>query len=167
MTKKQHYVLLVEDSPSQAEAYKAYLASEPLDVVHVTTGEDALEHLATEVPDVILLDLQLPGVHGMEVLNHVVRQELPSSVVVITDDGSVDVITAPDDFETVKQAMRDSGNPPDNAEVTFSASTTAELDAEAAEKLMKLVDALEDLDDVQEVYTNADISSEIMESLEG
>ncbi len=91
MTRKKHSVLLVEDSPSQAEAYKGYLTSEPLDIVHVTTGEDALERLESSLPDVILLDLQLPGIHGMEVLNHVVSQELPSPVVVITDDGSVDV----------------------------------------------------------------------------
>jgi len=57
------------------------------------------------------------------------------------------------------------GFQPDNAEVTFNASTTAELDQDAAEKLMRMVDTLEDLDDVQEVYTNADISDEIMESL--
>jgi transcriptional/translational regulatory protein YebC/TACO1 len=50
--------------------------------------------------------------------------------------------------------------------VTFSAATLAELDQEAAEKLMKLVDHLEDLDDVQDVYTNADISDEIMATLE-
>jgi two-component system repressor protein LuxO len=91
MANKKHSVLLVEDSPSQAEAYKGYLAREPLEIVHVTTGEDALKRLESAVPDVILLDLQLPGIHGMDVLNHVVRQQMPSPVVVITDDGSVDV----------------------------------------------------------------------------
>ncbi|UCC15373.1 MAG: sigma-54-dependent Fis family transcriptional regulator [Gammaproteobacteria bacterium] len=91
MAKKKHVVLMVEDSPSQAEAYKVYLAKESLNVVHVTTGEDALKQLDVIVPDVILLDLQLPGMHGMDVLQHVVSHEMPSPVVVITDDGSVDV----------------------------------------------------------------------------
>ncbi len=85
--------------------------------------------------------------------------------VVSSDDGSMDVITTPESFEGVKQSMESTGFPPDNAEVTFSATTSTELDLEAAEKLMKMVDALEDLDDVQEVYTNADISAEIMDAL--
>jgi transcriptional/translational regulatory protein YebC/TACO1 len=61
--------------------------------------------------------------------------------------------------------MLAAGVPPDNAEVTFRASTTAGLDRDAAETLLKMVDALEDLDDVQEVHTNADIPDEILESL--
>ena len=91
MVKKTRTVLLVEDSPSQAEAYKGYLAKEPVEVVHVTTGEDAIAWLEHSVPDVILLDLQLPGIHGLDVLKQVVTRQLPSPVVVITDDGSVDV----------------------------------------------------------------------------
>ena len=78
--------------------------------------------------------------------------------VVTNDDGSVDVITAPEVFQEVKAAVLQAGITPDNAEVTFSASTSAELDQETAEKLLRLVDALEDLDDVQDVYNNADIS---------
>ncbi len=86
--------------------------------------------------------------------------------VVTNDDGSIDVITSPDDFSDVKAAMAAAGFDTEMAEVTFSASTQAELDRDGAEKLLRLVDALEDLDDVQEVYTNADISEEIMESLD-
>ncbi len=85
--------------------------------------------------------------------------------VVSGDDGSMDVITTPEDFDGVRDAMLAAGVPPDNAEVTFQASTTAGLDRDAAETLLKMVDALEDLDDVREVYTNADIPDEILESL--
>ncbi len=85
--------------------------------------------------------------------------------VVSDDDGSIDVITSPDDFEQVKNAITAAGLNPDNAEVTFSASTTAELEGEDAEKLLRLVDTLEDLDDVQDVYTNADISAETLEAI--
>jgi YebC/PmpR family DNA-binding regulatory protein len=86
--------------------------------------------------------------------------------VVSDDDGSIDVITAPEEFEAVKQAIVDAGLNPDNAEVTFSASTSAELDRDGAEKLLRLVDVLEDLDDVQDVYTNADIAAEILETID-
>ena len=85
--------------------------------------------------------------------------------VVSNDDGSVDVITTPESFSAVMQAIEAAGLSPDNAEVTFSAATTAELDQETAEKLLRLVDTLEDLDDVQEVYSNAEISDQIMEQI--
>ncbi|WP_260291371.1 YebC/PmpR family DNA-binding transcriptional regulator [Sedimenticola hydrogenitrophicus] len=86
--------------------------------------------------------------------------------VVTNDDGSIDIMTTPEAFSEVNDAIVASGLTPDNAEVTFSAATLAELDQEAAEKLLKLVDHLEDLDDVQDVYTNADISDEIMATME-
>ena len=86
--------------------------------------------------------------------------------VVTNDDGSVDVITTPEEFNAVRDAMVAAGFAPDNAEITFNASTSAELDQETAEKLLRMVDTLEDLDDVQAVYTNAEISEEIMESID-
>lgn len=85
--------------------------------------------------------------------------------VVTHDDGSVDVMTSPDDFGTVKDAIVAAGLTPDHAEVTFSATTLAELDRDTAEKLLRMVDVLEDLDDVQDVYTNADISDEILDAI--
>jgi YebC/PmpR family DNA-binding regulatory protein len=87
--------------------------------------------------------------------------------VVTNDDDSIDVITTPEEFREVKDAMAAAGLDTEMAEVTFSASTNAVLDRDDAEKLLRLVDALEDLDDVQEVYTNAEISEEIMEALDG
>ena len=85
--------------------------------------------------------------------------------VVGNDDGSVDVSTAFEDFLTVKDAMVAAGLTPDHAEVTMLPSTTVELDKSGAEKVLGLVDMLEDLDDVQNVYTNADIPNEVMEQL--
>jgi YebC/PmpR family DNA-binding regulatory protein len=95
-----------------------------------------------------------------------VALELGAEDVVVNDDGSLDVITQPDDFAAVKRALTDAGFNTEAAEVAFNASTQTELDRENAEKLLKLVDALEDLDDVQEVYHNADISDEIMAALD-
>ena len=82
------------------------------------------------------------------------------------EDGSIDVFTSVEEFSDVKDAMEQSGLTPENAEVTFEASTKAQLDKEGAEKFMRLVDTLEDLDDVQEVYSNADIPDDVMESLD-
>jgi YebC/PmpR family DNA-binding regulatory protein len=85
--------------------------------------------------------------------------------VVGNDDGSVDVITTPEDFSAVRDALSAAGLSTEQAEVSYNASTQAELDQETAEKLLRMVDMLEDLDDVQEVYTNADIAPEILEAL--
>ena len=87
--------------------------------------------------------------------------------VVVNDDGSLDVITTPEEFTAVRESLTAAGFDTEMGEVTFNASTSAELDQETAERLLKLVEALEDLDDVQEVYHNADISDEIMAALEG
>ena len=82
------------------------------------------------------------------------------------DDGAVDVMTTPENYLTVKAALIAAGFEPDNAEVTMQAATMAELEADDAEKMLRLIDRLEDLDDVQDVYSNADISDEIMASLD-
>jgi YebC/PmpR family DNA-binding regulatory protein len=86
--------------------------------------------------------------------------------VITNDDGSIDVITTPEDFDAVRDGLAAANLRTDQAEVSYNAATLAELDQETAEKLLRLVDALEDLDDVQEVYTNADIAPEILEALE-
>ena len=83
------------------------------------------------------------------------------------DDGSLDVTTTPEDFTIVKETLAAAGLDTEVAEVTYNASMLAALDRDTAEKLLKMVDSLEDLDDVQEVYSNADISDEIMAELEG
>lgn len=85
--------------------------------------------------------------------------------VITNDDGSMDVMTTPENYLEVKDALVASGFEPDNAEVTMQAATMTDLDAEGAEKMMRLIERLEDLDDVQNVYSNADISDEIMEGL--
>jgi len=89
--------------------------------------------------------------------------EAGANDVVVNEDGSIDVISAPDDFESVRDAMIAAKLEPEIAEITMRAETRAPVDLEAAETLIKLVDALEDLDDVQQVYTNADIPDEALE----
>ena len=86
--------------------------------------------------------------------------------VVSHEDGSIDVMTSPEAYLSVKDAMIAAGFEPENAEVTMHADVKTELDAETAEKMIRLIDRLEDLDDVQDVYSNADISDEIMAQLD-
>ena len=85
--------------------------------------------------------------------------------VVSDEDGMVEVLTSVEGYLDVKQAMIDAGFEPESSELTQRAATMTEMDLEGAEKLMKLVDRLEDLDDVQNVYTNADISDDVMVAL--
>jgi len=94
-----------------------------------------------------------------------VALEAGADDVVTNDDQTIDVQTAPETFLDVKQAMIAAGLEPEMAEVTMSPSTSVDLELEDAEKVMRLVDTLEDLDDVQNVYTNADFSDEIMAQL--
>jgi YebC/PmpR family DNA-binding regulatory protein len=93
--------------------------------------------------------------------------EAGANDVITNDDGSIDVMTSPEDYLAVKEALVAAGFAPDNAEVTMQASTQTELDAEDAEKMLRLIDRLEDLDDVQNVYSNADISEEIVAQFAG
>lgn len=106
-----------------------------------------------------------PGTNEDAVME--VALEAGAEDVVVNDDGSLDVVTAPEDFAAVREALTKAGFDTEMAEIGFSASTSAELDRDAAERLLKLVDALEDLDDVQEVYHNADIADDIMAELAG
>ncbi|MEG3192799.1 YebC/PmpR family DNA-binding transcriptional regulator [Lysobacter sp. D1-1-M9] len=78
-------------------------------------------------------------------------------VVVYPQDGSIDVLTAPDAFEPVKAAMAAAGLDPDDSEVTFRADNDVAVEGETAQQVVKLLDWLEDLDDVQNVYSNAEL----------
>ena len=77
--------------------------------------------------------------------------------VITGEDGAIEVITAPGDFEVVKNALEAAGLKPEIAEVTMRAENTIELGGEEAAKMQKLLDMLEDLDDVQDVFHNAEL----------
>ena len=78
--------------------------------------------------------------------------------VITDDDGAVEVLCAPADFEAVKGALEAAGLTPDIAEVTMRAENTVELTGEDAARMQKLLDVIEDLDDVQELYHNAELA---------
>ena len=81
---------------------------------------------------------------------------------VVEAEDSVEVVTAPASFEAVRQALAGAGFSPGSAGIVMSPASTVGIAGEAAESMLRLVDALEDLDDVQNVYANYDISDEEM-----
>ena len=84
-----------------------------------------------------------------------VALEAGAEDVIAGDDGAIEVLCAAPDFETVKQALEAAGFTPELAEVTMRAENTIELVGEDAERMQKLLDVLEDLDDVQAIFHNA------------
>jgi transcriptional/translational regulatory protein YebC/TACO1 len=87
-----------------------------------------------------------------------VALEAGAEDVMSDDDGAIEVITAPGDFEAVKDALQAAGLTPEVAEVTMRADNTIELGGDDAARMQKLLDVLEDLDDVQNVFHNAEIN---------
>jgi len=84
--------------------------------------------------------------------------------VIVADDGSIEVLTAAEDYVAVKQSMTGAGLEPEDSDLTMRASTNAELSLEDAQKVLRLVDLLESSDDVQDVYYNAEIPEEAYEA---
>ena len=91
--------------------------------------------------------------------------EFGADDVITNDDGSIDVMTTPDDFFSLKDALVANNLNPEYSQITMEPDNRIELNLEDAEKFMKLIDRLEDLDDTQEVYHNANISDEVMAQL--
>jgi YebC/PmpR family DNA-binding regulatory protein len=81
-------------------------------------------------------------------------------VVVYPEDGAIDVLTTPDAFEAVRDAMQAAGLAPEGAEVTYRADNDIAVTGDTAQQVAKLLDWLEDLDDVQNVYSNAELGED-------
>ncbi|PUE08551.1 YebC/PmpR family DNA-binding transcriptional regulator [Limnohabitans sp. T6-5] len=96
-----------------------------------------------------------PGTNEDKVME--VALEAGAEDVITDDEGAIEVLTAPADFEAVKNALEAAGLVADMAEVTMRAENTIALTGDDAAKMQKLLDILEDLDDVQNVFHNADI----------
>jgi YebC/PmpR family DNA-binding regulatory protein len=102
-----------------------------------------------------------PGVDEDKLME--IALELGVDDVITNDDGSVEVVTGPDIFLQVKDALIKQKFTPADSEITMVASTSVTItEKEAAESVTNLIDALEELDDVQEVYSNADIAEEAL-----
>lgn len=103
-----------------------------------------------------------PGTSEDKVME--IALEAGAEDVVTNDDGSIEVLTSEDQFSAVKDAMINHKLEPAQAEITMLAANYINLEKDDAEKMLKLTNMLEELDDVQEVYSNADIPDEILNS---
>ncbi len=101
-----------------------------------------------------------PGTNEDKVME--VALEAGAEDVIADDDGAIEVLTAPADFETVKNALEAAGLKPEVAEITMRPENPIELAGNDAVRMQKLLDALEELDDVQEIYHTAEIDSEAL-----
>ncbi len=97
-----------------------------------------------------------PGTNEDKVME--VALEAGAEDVITDEDGAIEVLAAPADFEAVKAALEAAGLKPEVAEVTWRAENSIELTGEDATRMQKLLDVIEDLDDVQDLYHNALIS---------
>ena len=97
-----------------------------------------------------------PGTSEDKVME--VALEAGAEDVIADEDGAIEVITAQGDFEAVKNALEAAGLKPEVAEVTMRPENTIPLAGEDAARMQKIIDMLEDLDDVQNVYHNAEIN---------
>lgn len=95
-----------------------------------------------------------------------VALEAGAEDIVNNDDGTIDVFTSPEDYSTVKDALDAAGISVDSSQVTMHPDNTVSLEVEDAKKAIGLIEAFEELDDVQEVYSNADFSDEVMAQLD-
>jgi|TARA_Y100000814_G_scaffold17485_1_gene12253 YebC/PmpR family DNA-binding regulatory protein len=98
-------------------------------------------------------------VDGDEIMD--IAIDVGAEDVSVDEDGSIEVITMPKDFLGVKDALADKGFEPRSAEVSMVPQTLNDVDVDAGEKVLRLLDALEDLDDVTGVYTNANFPQEM------
>lgn len=95
-------LLLVEDDPSMAAICRAYLERQDYDISLATTGQQALEILDAELPDLVLLDLNLPDMNGTQILKQINDKQYPVEVIVVTGDGSINTAV-----ETMQLGARD------------------------------------------------------------
>ena len=96
-----------------------------------------------------------PGTNEDQVME--IALEAGAEDVITDEEGAIEVLTAPGDFEAVKNALQAAGLTPEMAEVTMRAENTIALEGDDAERMQKLLDMIEDLDDVQDVYHNAEL----------
>ena len=85
--------------------------------------------------------------------------------IITNDDKSIDVLTTMEEFSAVRDALVAKGLEAEEAEITMRPSTSVDLELSDAESMVRLLETLDDLDDVQEVHSNADISEDVLEQL--
>ena len=171
-------VLIVEDDRAICNFMRRVLEANGYESIAVGTGREAISMLASHCPDVVILDLGLPDMDGMEVLEELRTWSLMPVVVVSarTDerekvralDAGADNFEATDDefivytqiasFSQVREELEKNGYTFTSAEIEWVPQTMVAVSGADADKLEKLVDNLEELDDVQNVFHNGEMA---------
>jgi len=175
-------ILVVDDEPQIRRVMKHTLAAQSYLVTEARSGEQALEKLRVQKQDLVLLDVNMPGMGGLETCR-AIRSDSDVAVIMLTvrntdkdkvealdagaDDVSSDsdtfqVLTSPDKLHAVRDALEKAGLAIAHSEVTRIPENTVAVSGHAAEQVLKLMEELEDHDDVQGVAANFDISDEEM-----
>ena len=180
-------VVVAEDDPSVRNAVERVLELEGYQVKTANDGNAALDLIVSSKPHAVVMDVMMPFADGLTVTRELRHRGNRTPVLLLTarhevgdrvagldagaddisrDGSSWKILSEPNAVYDVKTALETAGIEVLSAESTMVSSTIIDVtDAETAAKIMKVMDALEDNDDVQDVYANFDISDEIMESL--
>ena len=180
-------ILLADDHPVVREGIRNRLDGEEdcLVVGEAVNGDEAVSLARRLCPDVVLLDLGLPDVDGLQVLS-MLRSVSPVPVIVITardddaevvkalDAGADDCVSGEEshelycvaeDLHAVASALEERFGEPNAARIVWKPQSQIPADDETGEKVLRMIDALENNDDVQSVYANFDISEEVLERI--
>ena len=184
MSDKSYTILVVEDDPAVRNLVSTALKSRGYQHLTAATGNAAIASAATSDPDIVLLDLGLPDMDGVDVIRRI-RTWSTMPIIVLSaraedadkiealdagaedvgfEDGNCEIVTLPENLEDVRKGLMEQGFEPSEVEVTrIPKNTVAVEDVEQARQVVKLYDALDEYDDVQNAYSNFEISDEILE----
>ena len=175
-------ILVIDDERAIRRFLRAALVEEGYDLVEASTAQEALCLAAAKTPSLVVLDLGLPDMDGLDLLRRL-RQWLRAPIIVLSardakndkvttldagaDDmkrsgGSFEITCDPAVFNKVQEALEKSNIKPTLAENTQLAKAPVDVDADTGQKVMRLMEALDDHDDVQSVHSNMNISEEMV-----
>jgi len=179
-------VLIADDHPLVSHGLRELLRSTYTVVGTVGDGREVHDAVERLKPDVLLLDLSMPHRNGLDLIPELVAAFPTLRILVVTmhvdrtmadlalqggaedladSESSWDIVTDPQDFKAVEAALRGAGVQASSAEISMVPTTSIPLAGGEARHVLQLIDALEELDDVQNVYANFDIPEEVMASL--
>ncbi|MBJ7538264.1 sigma-54-dependent transcriptional regulator [Marinomonas transparens] len=131
-------ILIIEDSPTLSKLYKSYLEDQSYQLALVDTGQDALNSISQHTYDIVLLDLQLPDMNGIDILKSIHQRKLPCSVIIITSHGSVESVV-----ETMSYGALDYLEKPFNANRLLTTVQNALKNTQLEKQLQTLKDNFE------------------------
>ena len=167
-------ILLIEDNETLAKGLIYLLEQNKYKAIHTLNIKESINYLSKNRPDLIILDASLPDGNGFDLYDKEIKQRKINTIFLTAKDDEDDIvrglelgaedftaeenvyeiITAPSDFSAIREELEKQGLEFLEAEVQMVPSTTVALDEKGAEKMEKLIDRLNDLDDVMNVYHN-------------